>query len=162
MDKGKKEQLILLIAVLIFLAILPSTLFKKKVHVPNQNMVSEDIIEDTVQYPVASAETLPAVEPADAYTPDPFDLPGSLQDILVMGDDRLEEKMDAQTEEALPKIEISGIVWGADSPTAFINEGSYKIGDTVDGAKIVAIDKKGVSFLYKDKKILIRMKKDKG
>ena len=174
MDKKKKEQLILLAVVVAFLAMLPSTLFKKRPQTEElqpPDEVMDSVFPDAAAGAPAAGQSSGAVvdaaqaaqpAPADADIPDPFDLPGVLQGRLVIGDDRLEEKTEAEEEAALPKIEISGIVWGTDSPTAFIGGGSYKVGDTVNDAKILAIDKKGVYFLYKDKKILMRMKKDKG
>ncbi|MFH1761093.1 MAG: hypothetical protein ABIA63_08325 [bacterium] len=50
------------------------------------------------------------------------------------------------TPEVLPKVQ--GVFWGASFPQAIINDKVVKTGDTVDGARIVSIEKDFVTVLF--------------
>lgn len=45
----------------------------------------------------------------------------------------------------LPPIAIQGLIWGGASPRAIIDGQIYEIGDAIDGARIVAIDREGLT-----------------
>lgn len=54
------------------------------------------------------------------------------------------------------ELNVQGIIWGSDTPSAIINGEVMNVGDTIQGAKIVKINKKGIvvsvgeeSFLFK-------------
>ena len=44
----------------------------------------------------------------------------------------------------LSNIEVTGLIWNTDLPLAIINGKVCKIGDSVAGAKVIDINKKGV------------------
>ncbi len=46
------------------------------------------------------------------------------------------------------KLTIQGIVWGVERPQVIINNRVCTIGDTVEGAQILSIDKKGVTLNF--------------
>jgi hypothetical protein len=46
------------------------------------------------------------------------------------------------------KISIQGIVWGVDHPQAIINDRVFTVGDTIEGAQILSIDKKGITLNF--------------
>lgn len=46
------------------------------------------------------------------------------------------------------KITIQGIVWGGARSQAIINNRVCTIGDTIEGAQILSIDKKGITLNY--------------
>ena len=46
----------------------------------------------------------------------------------------------------LSKLKIQGIIWGVKTPQAIINNTVLKVGDLVEGAKILNIEKKGITF----------------
>lgn len=50
---------------------------------------------------------------------------------------------------SLPPLAVQGMMWGGDLPMVIINKKVLKIGDTIEGAQIVNIDKTGVKILYK-------------
>ena len=52
----------------------------------------------------------------------------------------------------LPALKIQGMVWGGDFPQAIINNKVVKIGDTIEGASIVQINKEGVVILFEKQK----------
>lgn len=51
-----------------------------------------------------------------------------------------------------PALTVQGLVWGGEFPQAIINEQVVKIGDTIAEARVISIDKDGVSVFYKEKK----------
>ncbi|PIQ86785.1 MAG: hypothetical protein COV73_04175 [Candidatus Omnitrophica bacterium CG11_big_fil_rev_8_21_14_0_20_43_6] len=46
------------------------------------------------------------------------------------------------------KVKVQGIIWGVSIPQAIINDQVVTVGDLVEGAKILAIDKKGITLSY--------------
>lgn len=163
MDKKKKEQLILLILVIFLVAMLPRMIFKKR---PQGAAFQEPFMQDTAgiavqqpadlpQRPEPSASTAgPSVE-----TVDPFDVPAALQEkFVVLEGQELEKKESIEQEKGLAGINILGVVWGGNTPIAFIDDKVYKIGDMVADAQILDIKKEGVYFLSHEKKVLIGLK----
>ncbi len=45
----------------------------------------------------------------------------------------------------LPKLNVQGLVWGGNTPQAIIDNKVVKIGDIIQGMRIVAITKEGVT-----------------
>lgn len=43
-----------------------------------------------------------------------------------------------------PSVTVEGVIWGGVRPQALISGRVYEIGDTIEGARIVAIDEQGV------------------
>lgn len=48
----------------------------------------------------------------------------------------------------LSKFKVQGIIWGVKIPQAIINDKVVTIGDLVEGAEILSIDKKGITLSY--------------
>ncbi|MFH0917612.1 MAG: hypothetical protein V1830_00585 [Candidatus Omnitrophota bacterium] len=48
----------------------------------------------------------------------------------------------------LNKLKVQGIIWGAKIPQAIINDKVLTIGDLIEGAQIVSIEKKGITLSY--------------
>jgi type II secretory pathway component PulC len=48
-----------------------------------------------------------------------------------------------------PTLTVQGLIWGSNMPQAIINNKVVKIGDIIEGARIVEIDKEGVEVSYK-------------
>ncbi|NQT90845.1 MAG: hypothetical protein HQ558_06285 [Candidatus Omnitrophica bacterium] len=55
----------------------------------------------------------------------------------------------------LPKLNISGLIWNADMHQAIVNGKVLKVGDSVDGVKIVKIDKEGITVLHQDERVFV-------
>ncbi len=47
-----------------------------------------------------------------------------------------------------PQLTIQGIIWGGPFPLGIINNKVLKVGDTIDGARIISIDKEGVTIFF--------------
>jgi hypothetical protein len=56
-----------------------------------------------------------------------------------------------------PPLEVQGLLWGGDLPQAVINEKIVKVGDIVDGAKVLSIEKKGVTVFFEGRQYTITM-----
>ena len=56
----------------------------------------------------------------------------------------------------LPDFNVEGYVWGSSIPQAIIEGGVYSEGDMVKGAKIVKIDKTGITLFYNGKNYLVK------
>jgi hypothetical protein len=48
----------------------------------------------------------------------------------------------------LPAVTIQGIVWGGTTPQAIINNKVVKVGDTIEGMRVISIDKSGITVSY--------------
>lgn len=56
-----------------------------------------------------------------------------------------------QPELNLSKFIVQGIIWGGKMPQAIINNKVFNIGDSIEGAVIMSIDKTGISLSYGEK-----------
>ena len=56
------------------------------------------------------------------------------------------------------KLQVKGVIWGSDRPLAIINNKVYKVGDSILGAKIVEINKRGILLDYKGKVYILKPK----
>jgi len=52
---------------------------------------------------------------------------------------------------SLDKFKVQGIIWGGKFPQAIINSKILSVGDTLEGLKIVNIEKKGVTLSFAGK-----------
>lgn len=50
----------------------------------------------------------------------------------------------------LPTLTIQGLVWGGNFPQAIINKKVLKIGDTIEGVRIIDINKNGVRVSFEN------------
>ena len=48
----------------------------------------------------------------------------------------------------LSSLKVQGIIWGVKTPQAIINNQVLTIGDLIEGAEILSIDKKGITLSY--------------
>jgi len=59
----------------------------------------------------------------------------------------LEGKVDLmQPGSDLGNLKVQGIIWGGRIPQAIINDKVLTVGDTIEGAEILSIDKKGITL----------------
>ena len=160
MDKQKKEQLILLITVVIFVIMLPRLVFRQKqeARVP---LAGHEVAGEPAQTanfkPEAEAKKPAEAMPEESVSKDPFEIPADALGKLNIAN--YDEMTEGEESEKIPGVDLQGFVWGGDSPVAFINDKVYKKGDSVGDAQILGIDKKGVYFLYNGNTIIMRVKK---
>lgn len=60
----------------------------------------------------------------------------------------LQEQAHVEPLKPLPSLTIQGIVWGGALTQAIINNKVLKVGDTVEEARIININKEGVTVLF--------------
>lgn len=48
----------------------------------------------------------------------------------------------------LPALAVRGIIWGGKFPQAIINDKVVKVGDTIEGARVIDITKEGITCLF--------------
>jgi hypothetical protein len=48
----------------------------------------------------------------------------------------------------LNKLQVQGVIWGVKAPQAIINNKVLKIGDLIEGAEILSIEKKGITLSF--------------
>ena len=64
--------------------------------------------------------------------------------------EKTEEEIEPIAEQP-PKLTIQGVIWGGNFSQAIVNNKVVKDGDTVGGAKIISIQKKWITVLFKGK-----------
>jgi len=47
-----------------------------------------------------------------------------------------------------PSLTVQGIIWGGRFPQAIINNKVVKVEDTIEGARVISIDKEGINLLF--------------
>lgn len=57
----------------------------------------------------------------------------------------------SEAEVSPPSLTIQGIIWGAKFPQAIINNKVVKAGDTIEGARILDINKDGIKVFYENR-----------
>lgn len=55
-------------------------------------------------------------------------------------------------EKPLPALAVQGVIWGGSFPQAIINDKVVKVGDVIEGASIIGIDKDGVEVSFDKRK----------
>lgn len=96
--------------------------------------------------PVAAA-LRPVVEYDDAGARDPFQ--GLIEAPNAQGGQAAPKATDKQRLD-LAKFSVQGVISGSGTPCAIINGAVVKVGSVVLGAKIMEIDKTGITLLYQD------------
>jgi hypothetical protein len=80
---------------------------------------------------------------------------GKLRDPFKTALIKEEPKKVPEKEAELPKpvldlstLNVQGIIWGVKNPQAIINDKVLTIGDLIEGAEILSIDKKGITLNF--------------
>lgn len=62
------------------------------------------------------------------------------------------EASGAEVIKAAPaSLTVQGLIWGGELPQAIVNGTVVKVGDTIGGARIISIDKNGVTVLFEER-----------
>lgn len=154
MDKKKKEQIILVVLIPIFfigLLYMRSQQKSKATEiVQNELTISqEDPLIDKLPKPKAIEEI--------SYKKTEKD---PLKNIFAQFLEKLRRRVPEKEIEKLPipDLNIEGLIWNSDMPQAIVNGSVVKIGDHIEGVRIVEIDKKGITIDYEGQKVLISKK----
>ena len=57
----------------------------------------------------------------------------------------------------MPRLQVSGIIWDEQGPTALINNKLLAPGEKIKGARIVSIEQDSVKFHYQGKEFQIQL-----
>lgn len=91
--------------------------------------------------------------PSVIYTGEVFRDP--LQSLIGMKEEPVQQP-EQEEEVCLPAMSVQGIIWGAESPQAIIDDRVIKKGDLISEAEIVDINREGVHLLYKEREFIIK------
>lgn len=97
--------------------------------------------------PQTDAIVRPTVEYTAADSKDPFQKP--IVDATPPPGN--EAPVTGLPERQLPSLTVQGVIWGGKLPLAIINDKVVKVGDIIEEAKIISIDRDGISVFFKDK-----------
>ncbi|MBI1953788.1 MAG: hypothetical protein HYS41_06675 [Candidatus Omnitrophica bacterium] len=116
--------------------------------------------------PVRKDEPLPpAVVTRDLFSP-PSELLKTIRrkEELAREEERLAEEKNRREQPVSesvitpPPLQLQGILWGgATGPRAIVNRHILRVGQFIEEAKIVAIEKNGIRILYQEKEFFIPM-----
>jgi Tfp pilus assembly protein PilP len=111
-----------------------------------KEMESQNLAPSPKQEPVIKR---PAVQYTASNLRDPFESLLTSEILQSQNKDTTPEKIN------LPGMKVQGVTWGGRFPQAIINNKVLKVGDTVEGAKIVEIENNGITVLFDGKQYLI-------
>lgn len=70
--------------------------------------------------------------------------------------EKSEKKSTPKAQVELPDLHVQGMIWDSDMPQAIINNTVLRIGESIEGAKLLDIRKEGVHLQYSGKHFIIR------
>jgi len=153
MDKKKKDQIMLVVLIPVFLLCLLYMRSQQKTPAKEAKEavteIAPDAALDNIKKPIKKSGIKYKAGPGDP-----------LKDLLMvyLYKDPVKKP---NKKLPLPKITISGLIWNTDMPQAIVNGQVKKIGDTVAGVKLIDITKTGITVEYMGEKVIIS-KKEKG
>ena len=154
MDKEKKQQMILIVLIPVFLLGL--------IYMRSQQKPGQTIAGSTSQKEAFKPDTLIEVMPApkavfdSVYAPSKEDPFKNLLRLYLYNMRKV--KPVVKTTLPLPKLAIEGMIWNTNMPQAIVNGHIVGIGDTIGGVRIVKIEKQGITIDYDGELVLIQSK----
>lgn len=101
-------------------------------------LAQEDVANDVVNRPVVAYES--------GQLRDPFQT-------CMVKEEKKEEPVKQDASESKPGFDVNafkvqGLIWGGRFPQAIINNKVFIVGDSLEGAEILSIDKEGITLSY--------------
>ncbi|MFY9402231.1 MAG: hypothetical protein WAQ07_02330 [Candidatus Omnitrophota bacterium] len=117
---------------------------KLKAELPK--FIDENTQEDPGKVFVVKATDLrPKIEYSADTLRNPFEQPL----VLTEPEEDLSSKdKDIDIEKSVPNLVVQGLIWGSSLPQAIVNNKVVKVGDVIEGADIIDINKEGVIVLF--------------
>jgi len=112
----------------------------------------------TTLAPAQRAERPMEVEYVGGNYKDPFELPLALRVPIVPPEKELPVGIEPEAEVGLQALRVEGMIWGSARPQAIIDGEVYDIGDVVEEAEIIGIDREGITLFYRGGKFILRPK----
>lgn len=105
-----------------------------------------EAMEKTTPLP-SEVIVLPNIEYKAEDLRDPFQNPN-----IAEGKKPTEESEVSETKEITPpSLTVQGLIWGGNFPQAIINNKVVKVGDIIEGVRIISIDKEGITVFFKER-----------
>ena len=166
MEKEKREKLILLMLLPIFIFALAFKVMgkanKEKEAVPAAAVITSEQLQPQTMEAIKPPEAVhKTVEYTGANSPDP------LKDRFNIFMTSFTPKISNLAAEEVMKqfdtsnMDIKGLIWNSDRPQAIINEQVISIGDEVNGAKLLSVNRDGIKLQYKGVEFLVDKNKQK-
>lgn len=111
-----------------------------------------ELIDEPLKRPPKEAQEIePISRPEFEYNAESFNDP--FADYLPKHVVAAAEKtgISEETLERLRNLQVQGIIWGSDLPQAIISNRVVKVGDTLEGGRVSAISKEGVTVVIEDR-----------
>jgi hypothetical protein len=151
MDKERKQQIILIILIPVFLLGLFYTHMQK---------ASKESREDAkVKREISEDERIGRIPKPNGFLDTEYTLSKKdpLKDLFQLYLYRVRlVKSEEKLEIPLPKLTIEGIIWNSDMPQAIVDGRVVRIGDVIKNVEIVNIEKKGITVSFNGEKVLIK------
>ena len=123
--------------------------------IPTESEVSKEMTSANKEYTLESLR--PTVTYSSENKKDPFQ--GPVKEIVTPVQSSAPTPLTAPESrpETLkpPELEVQGIIWGGRLNQAIINKSVVKVGDTIEGAQIIKIEKGGVVVSFGKKEFLL-------
>ncbi len=132
--------------------------------VPKKESISggpEGVLKPSQPAAAPAAEKPAEEEPA--VTRDPFQLPLMLREVLrqkELARTATAKPVETQTSAIpiqLPSLKLQGILWGTSKPRAIINRKVLAVGDTIENAQVVSVNKEGVVVSFGGQEYRLRL-----
>jgi hypothetical protein len=150
MDKEKKEQIILIVLIPIFLLGLIYMRLQKSSQHQAQGIVEDDIVDEVAVQEIPEPKKAPG--PARfVSSEDPF------MDMFHLYMYNMQKaKPVEEIPMVMPDFVIQGIVWNTDRPQAIVSGQVIKVGDIIEGLEVLNIAKEGITVDFNGRRILIK------
>lgn len=153
MEKQKRDRIILIILIPIFLLSLSYRVIRSRAKRPPQDIgtVEPARMAQEKDAEIAEPQGLLTVK-YEGSGKDP------LKDLLheYLNKERAAEPHAVKYAAPMPQLRIQGLLWASDMPQAIINGKIVGLGDYIEGVKIVAIQKDGVTVEYGGAPVFIK------
>jgi membrane protein implicated in regulation of membrane protease activity len=158
MEKKKTEQLILILLIPVLLvsfgyvAINNISKARKEKKSQAAQEIKEDGRIDTIKKPKGALSIV-----YEGGERDP--LKDLLQMFIINLEIEKKKKPDAgKTAVPMPQLSIEGLVWNAAMPQAIVKGKVVKIGDSIEGVKVVKITKEGITVEHEGEEVFVSKK----
>ena len=112
-------------------------------------VVEEEVWDETTGLPVTPGSGGPGPGPSG-----PGPGPGSPSGFSTEPSSTILEEVEPTVN--FPELSVQGMIWDSSMPQAIINNKIFKVGDIIEGAKIVTIDQSGVSLVFRRKPFKVK------
>jgi hypothetical protein len=144
MNKKKKEQIILLVLIPLFII----SLIYMRLSTNRPGEAVESLYEGPMLEEKVTVELVEPITPEESgYKAGKRDPLRDLFEIFMYELKRKQPKTEPEKTEIppLPTLLIEGLVWNSNTPQAIVNSKVVRTGDIIEGVEVTSIDKNGIT-----------------